>query len=103
MFSRPFVDFDPGPEEQAAGAAVREHVVGRVRRALDADVVAGDATDVAHVLLALAQGLAGVEVAGWLGTSARSVERRWTLALDAFLRGLAPGAPPVTRRRAAAR
>ncbi len=32
MFSRPFADFDPGPAEQEAGAAVREFIVGRVRR-----------------------------------------------------------------------
>lgn len=103
MFSRPFVDFDPGPEEAAAGAGVRQHIVGRVRRAIDAGLVAGDATDVAHVLLALAQGLAGVEVAGWLGTSTRSVERRWRVAVDALLRGLAPDAGPAARRRPATR
>src|SRR6185312_4759904 len=29
MFSRPFADFEPGPEELAAGASVREVFVGR--------------------------------------------------------------------------
>jgi AcrR family transcriptional regulator len=89
MFSRPFADFDPGPDEARAGAAVRELVVGRVRRAVDAGMVTGDATDVAHVLVALAQGLAAQETAGWLGTSAASVERRWALAVDSMLAGLA--------------
>ena len=53
-------------------------------------MLAGDATDIAHVLLALAQGLAAQEVAGWLGTSRASVDRRWALAVDAVLDGLGP-------------
>src|SRR5262245_45078700 len=36
MFSRPFADFDPGPDEQEAGRAVRLFVIGRVRRCIDA-------------------------------------------------------------------
>jgi AcrR family transcriptional regulator len=90
MFSRPFVDFDPGPSERAAAHAVRELFVGRVRRCLDAGVLAGNETDIAHLLLALAQGLAAQETAGWLGTSAASVNRRWTLAFQAVLDGLTP-------------
>ena len=94
MFSRPFADFDPGPDEASAGAAVREFVVGRVQRAIDDGVVAGDATDVAHVLVALAQGLAAQEAAGWLGTSRASIERRWALGVTAALDGLSPDRPP---------
>jgi AcrR family transcriptional regulator len=90
MFSRPFVDFDPGPSERAAARAVRELFVGRVRRCLDAGVLAGNETDIAHLLLALAQGLAAQETAGWLGTSAASVNRRWALAFQAVLDGLTP-------------
>jgi len=89
MFSRPFAHFDPGPSERKAGALVRELLVGRVRRCIDAGVLAGDETDIAHVLLALAQGLALQEKAGWLGTSRASVERRWRLAIDAALAGFA--------------
>ena len=90
MFSRPFADFDPGPDERLATASVREFIVGRVRRAVEEGVIAGDPTDIAHVLLALAQGLAAQEAAGWLGTSAASVNRRWSLAFRAALDGLAP-------------
>jgi hypothetical protein len=90
MFSRPFADFDPGPDERMATASVREFIVGRVRRAVEEGVIAGDPTDIAHVLLALAQGLAAQEAAGWLGTSAASVNRRWSLAFRAALDGLAP-------------
>ena len=91
MFSRPFADFDPGPDELEAGAAVRRHVVDRVRRCIEAGVISaakGDETDVAHVLVALAQGLAAQETAGWLGTSQRSIDRRWDLAVAALLDGL---------------
>ncbi len=90
MFSRPFADFDPGPAGLEAGRAVREFIVGRVRRCLDAGILAGDATDVAHVLVSLTQGLAATERAGWLGTSAASVRRRWDLAVRAVLDGLRP-------------
>jgi AcrR family transcriptional regulator len=87
MFSRPFADFDPGPDELSAGSEVREFIVGRVRRGVDAGVLVGDATDIAHVLVALAQGLAMQETAGWLGTSTASVNRRWALAFRAALDG----------------
>jgi AcrR family transcriptional regulator len=94
MFSRPFADFDPGTSGREAGDAVRQFVVGRVRRAIDAGVLAGDETDVAHVLVSLTQGLAATEMAGWLGTSKASVDRRWRLAVRAVLDGLVPAVTP---------
>src|ERR1700722_19535289 len=93
MFCRPFADFDPGPQESEAGRRVREHIVGRVRRCLDAGLLFGDPTDIAHVLLALAQGLSAQESAGWLGTSRASIDRRWSLAVRATLDGMAPPGP----------
>jgi AcrR family transcriptional regulator len=90
MFSRPFADFDPGPVELKKTGSVRRFVVERVRRGIDAGVLAGDETDIAHALLALAQGLAAQENAGWLGTSKASVDRRWSLAFDALIAGLGP-------------
>jgi AcrR family transcriptional regulator len=89
MFSRPFADFDPAPAEAEAGRAVRELVVGHVQRAIDAGILAGDATDNAHVLLAITLGLAGAENASRLGTSEASVDRRWTLGIESALDGLA--------------
>jgi len=108
MFSRPFADFDPGPEELRAGSEVREFIVGHVRRCIDAGVLSGDETDIAHALLALAQGLAVQEGAGWLGTSKASMDRRWTLAFQAALDGLARSeevrsGPPRLGRRSAPR
>ena len=92
MFSRPFADFDPGPAERRAGDEVREFIVGMVWRCVQAGVLQGDATDIAHVVLAMAQGLAGQETAGWLGSSEASMDRRWDLAIAAVLGGLAPPA-----------
>jgi AcrR family transcriptional regulator len=89
MFARPFADFDPGPAEREAGRLTREFVVTRVRRCIDAGVIGGDETDVAHVLLALCQGLSAQEAAGWLGSSRASMDRRWDLAVQALLAGLA--------------
>jgi AcrR family transcriptional regulator len=88
MFSRPFADFDPGPGELAAGATVRELVVARVRRCIDAGRLVGNPTDIAHAVVALVQGLAGQESAGWLGTSQASVNRRWSVAVRGLLNGL---------------
>ena len=89
MFSRPFTDFSPGPDELAATSAVRVLIVERVRRCIYAGRLRGDETDVAHVLVALIQGMAFAEAAGRLGTSTESVERRWRLALSALLGGVA--------------
>ena len=99
MFSRPFADFDPGPGDLAAGAKAREFIVGRVRRCIDAGIIEGDQTDIAHGLYALAQGLAMQEAAGWLGSSRASVNRRWELAIRAFLEGLSPPRPAVAPPR----
>jgi AcrR family transcriptional regulator len=90
MFSRPFADYAPGPAERRASASVRILIVSRVRRCIDAGLLHGDETDIAHVLVALTQGLGAAENARRLGTSRESVNRRWTLALDAVLAGLAP-------------
>jgi len=87
MFSRPFTDFSPGAEEVAATSSVRVLIVGRVRRCMDAGRLRGDETDVAHVLIALIQGMAFAEAAGRLGTSTESIERRWRLAIGAALNG----------------
>jgi AcrR family transcriptional regulator len=90
MFSRPFADFDPGPDELGATRAVREFIIDHVNRCLDAGQLAGDPTDIAHILLALAQGLALQETAGWLGSTPASVDRRWHLAFRSTLDGLCP-------------
>lgn len=91
MFSRPFADFDPTTEDNRAGAKVRKIFDHHVQVALDADLLAGDPTDVAHLFFAFVEGLAAAESAQRLGTSKRSVDRRWRLGLDALIMGLRPG------------
>ena len=93
MFSRAFAEFDPGPSDRQAGTAVREFIVARVRRCIDAGVIAGDPADIGHILLAVAQGLILQETAGWLGTSSTSMNRRWNLATAALVNGLSPEKP----------
>ncbi len=88
MFSRPFVDFSPGPDELQATNAVRILIGGRVRRCREAGRLLGDEADVASVLEALLQGMAFAETAGRLGGSTESVERRWRLAVGTALNGL---------------
>ncbi|BBY59312.1 TetR/AcrR family transcriptional regulator [Mycolicibacterium sarraceniae] len=87
MFSRPFQDLDPVPEHRSVAPTVREILVGKVQRCVDAGSLAGDPVDIAHVLLALAQGLAVQEAGRWLGTSAESVNRRWDVGVQAVLAG----------------
>jgi AcrR family transcriptional regulator len=99
MFSRPIAAFEPGAADAEAGNAVREFIVGRIREGIGAGLIAGDPTDIAHVLLATAQGLALQESARWLGRSKASADRRWRLAVDALLGGLAPQRPPPRARR----
>ena len=89
MFSRPFQDFDPGPEELAASPSVRDIFVSKITRCTDAGLLTGDPIDIAHVLLALAQGLAVQEGGRWLGKSKASVNRRWQVGVTGILRGFA--------------
>ena len=95
MFSRPFTDFSPGPDELAATSSVR-CIVGRVRRCIEAGRLRGDETDVAHVFVAMIQGMAFAEAAGRLGTSTESVERRWRLAIGTLAQRVRR---PAGRRR----
>ena len=89
MFSRPFASFDPAPEEQAAGAAVREQIVAAVERARDAGRLAGDPIDIAHAYVALIHGLAAAESSQRLGRSDDAIDRRWTTSVTALLAGFA--------------
>jgi AcrR family transcriptional regulator len=106
MFARPFTDFEPGPSELKAGSSIRVLIVDHVRRCIDAGLLRGDETDIAYALVALTQGLAAAENAGRLGSARAAIDRRWALAIDAMLDGLAawpdpaalsPSAPPRSR------
>jgi AcrR family transcriptional regulator len=88
MFSRPFADFDPSDSELEAGASVRTFILARVRRAIEAGALRGEETDVAQVLVVIVQGLVAAESAERLGGTQASIDRRWTLAVNAVLDGL---------------
>ena len=88
MFAHPFTDFEASKSELEASGSVRVFIVERVRRCIDAGILQGEETDIAHVLVALAQGLAAAENASRLGTTRKSIDRRWALAVKAVLDGL---------------
>jgi AcrR family transcriptional regulator len=88
MFAHPFTDFEASKSELRAGASVRSFIVARVRRCIDAGLLHGDESDIALVLITLAQGLAVAENASRLGASQDSIDRRWKLAVNAVLDGL---------------
>jgi AcrR family transcriptional regulator len=90
MYARPFAAFAPGPAEVAAGQAVANIVVERIKSCIEAGVFAGDAIDIAHVLMSTCQGLAAAENAGRLGTTRGAADRRWRLAIDTVICGLRP-------------
>ncbi|MWA00925.1 TetR family transcriptional regulator [Actinomadura sp. LD22] len=90
MYNRPFDGFEPDGAKRSVGDGTRRFLVDRVGHCVQAGVMAGDPIDIAHALLGLAIGLATQENAGWLGSTAESRDRRWTLAVDAFIRGFAP-------------
>ncbi len=100
MFSRPFTDFDPGPEEAAISGSVRDFIVRQAARCVDSGLFRGDPTDIAHVLLALAQGMAAQETAGWLASSRTAADRRLDLAIRTAIHGLS--AAPWLRKQGGA-
>ncbi len=90
MFARPFAEFRPGPDDQAAAASVYRTVMARVDRCLASGVLAGDRVDIAQVLIATNRGLIAAELAGILGSTLASSERRWALGIHAVFAGLSP-------------
>ncbi|MBO0729810.1 MAG: TetR/AcrR family transcriptional regulator [Acidimicrobiaceae bacterium] len=88
MYARPFGEFDPTPDDLRVGRAVYDLVVREVRRWLAQARSGADAVDAAHALVALNRGLVATELAGLLGRSVASRERRWQLAIAAQLDGL---------------
>jgi AcrR family transcriptional regulator len=89
MFSRPFAEFRPTPDDERAGTGTHAAVMRFVDAAIDAGVIAGDRVDLAQVLIATNRGLIASELAGILASSACGAQRRWQLAIDALLDGLA--------------
>ncbi len=68
---------------------MRTFILAQVRRCIDAGLLHGDQTDLAHVYVATVQGLAMAEGARRLGSSRKAIDRRFDLAIEALLDGLA--------------
>lgn len=88
MYTRPFAEFEPDADDRRTAGAVYRLVVDRVERWLAAAGSDRDPVDAAHALVATGRGLSAAELAGLLGTSRASRERRWHLTIDALLDGL---------------
>jgi AcrR family transcriptional regulator len=88
MFAHPFTDFEASRSELRAAGAVRSFIVERVRRCIDAGLMYGDEADIALVLIAFTEGLATAESSDRLGSTRESIDRRWSLAVNAVLDGL---------------
>jgi AcrR family transcriptional regulator len=90
MFSRPFAEFSPTPQDMRAAESIYRFVVGRVVAVVGPDRRRGAGKDAAIGLLATVQGLVAMEFAGLIGSTPASIERRWRAALTAAIRGMAP-------------
>lgn len=85
MFTRPFASVEPSAGDRRAGTATRRFLVARMEAVVDRRGLEADATDLAHGLLGAMIGLAIQENGGWLGSSAADRDRRWQVAVDAYL------------------
>jgi AcrR family transcriptional regulator len=88
MFSRRFAEFELGPDDLDAAQIVHRCVMERVG-ALRTGWSPGHRKDVALALSAVMQGIAGMELAGILGSGSPSIERRWQLTVLSTVGGLA--------------
>jgi AcrR family transcriptional regulator len=88
MFSRPFAEFEPAPEDLVAAGEVGRVVMARVGALVGPAATSSARKDAALAVIAVIHGLAGMELAGILGSGPRSIERRWRLAVLATVRGL---------------
>lgn len=92
MFARPFAEFRPTAQDQRAARDTYRTVMAVVDRAIADGVLAGDRVDLAQVLVATNRGLVATELAGILGSSRRTTDRRWRLAIGAVIDGCSPHA-----------
>src|SRR5690606_34705262 len=88
MFSPPFAAFDPGPDDRAAAAVVHLAVTVRVEAVLDPQADVAARKDAAIGLVAVLHGLAQMELAGILGSTPESCERRWRETVLVVVAGL---------------
>ncbi len=88
MFARPFVEFEPEPDDHEAAKRIYSRMVRAVAALLGTDRTDQVTIDAAHVVVALDRGLIGAELSGLLGSSDENIVRRRTMALKAAISGL---------------
>jgi AcrR family transcriptional regulator len=103
MFARPFAEFQPTPDDYGVAKGIYAGVTGRVDRLLAETGSTGDRIDIARILISVNRGLIAAEIGGILGSSQRSIDRRWHLAINTLLDGLATGPSPITKAKRATR
>jgi AcrR family transcriptional regulator len=90
MFSRPYAEFGPVPDELAGYRATGRVIRARIDALLGTTAPAAVRKDAALALTAALHGLARMELAGILGSGPTSIARRWHITVLATARGLAP-------------
>lgn len=88
MFSRPYADFQPEPDDLTGYRTTGRAVRSRVDALFDQPTHRTVREDAAMGLTAALHGLVRMELAGILGSSPRSIERRWRTTVLATARGL---------------
>jgi AcrR family transcriptional regulator len=88
MYSRPIQEFRPEGDDLAVTGTLYGLMLRRVSRWLPTGTPRSAAVDAAHAVIALNRGLIAAELAGLQGKSQASVDRRWSLAVNAQLDGL---------------
>lgn len=104
MFSRPFAEFRPGPDDLRASETIYQVVMHRVGAVLGPSTPARVRKDAAIGLFGVVQGLANLELAGILGSARASIDRRWRTTVLATVNGLrapltTPTADPLRPER----
>jgi len=89
MFSRPFIEFAPRQADLAVAKSIYDTFTGRFAALLDQPQRAKVVVDAATGYVALLQGLAAQERAGFLGSRPVSANRRWEAAVRIYLYGAA--------------
>lgn len=88
MYARPFAEFEPAAADTKSAQTIYSHHVGRVARFLGRPKNHAMTIDAAQALIAANRGLISSELAGILGSSNKTVERRRSLTFDSLLDGL---------------
>jgi AcrR family transcriptional regulator len=88
MFGRPFDEFEPGPDAAVAGRRIYRRTLRAVESWLHEDGSVTPPLLAAEVIVATHRGLIASELAGILGRSPSSVDRKYRAGVDAVLDGV---------------